>query len=302
MKKLPFFVLIFLMGCSEMVDVRVSEPNSITDMIEKVETSYYKGASKNELVPIYKEETEMAPSELIERSRAIDDAISKSIAKLKTRYSASINLFSGYDVGVVPTDGVCPAFIPTETVWFFMDCQDGSPSITGWDTAYPLYRPTGWQVDQNKNVKLTFCRVDGRLFRTTGSTYANFAVLRLGANVPASGPGFTVSTIQRDFDNEDNNNTNNRGGDIAPNGSNSNTSLLFYRFQGTTGGFPNLGFSYGVLGGGEIPQPAYTGRLTTDDEDRRNANRLLLNGASVSSVPGIIGGGSNTSLWVMRAQ
>ena len=281
--------IFYLASCDN--ESSVSPQATATDLIEKIETSYKQGGVKIEgFSDGEKIETSISDLGLEKIQANINSQISEKLGKLKDRYRTARTIFAGYDVGVIPNVDACPSW--SEYIRFFMDCQDGN-SITAWANSGFFtdgYRGA-WSIDGNKNVNLVFCRVDGRSL--SNSTQFNTAALRLGANQPSN----TQGIITRGFDNEDSNNTNYFIGDIAPNLSNSNTTLQFYVYNGN--GTPaDFGFGYGVLGGIGTGGAASVGELITDDEDRRNGNSFTLSNPSM--YYGMIQPGNNTRIRISK--
>lgn len=294
----PFLACIVLVsyGCYDQVDV-----TSVTSEIKKIETAYLGGPIKNELLPIYEPETSMNDEDYREYELRVLKNVKEKIA-LNGRANMIATTYSktDYDIGIIPNstrmvngneEGNCP--IGSEPIEFFMDCQDGIGSLTGWTTNWP--NPNnyhgGWIVTGNKNVLLRFCRVDGRIFENNAGS---MIVLKLGAIAPPD-----ISNVKRYFDNEDGGNTNYSVGDIGPNSSTENTALNFYWYQGGRGNYNNPVFDvgYGVIGSGG----SYKAQLYTDDENNSNANKLWLNGALVSNVGNLIAEeNKNTWIWIRR--
>ena len=195
----------------------------------------------------------------------------------------------------------CPA--DSQLVTIYMDDEDDQ-NRSGWgewrlpqdpDTG-GLYSFNGW------NSPLRFCKVNGQDFhpRTTNiNDKANFyAVLKLGISCPNGSTQFT-----RYFDNEDDSNANSRSGPIAPNVSNTNTTLVFCFFRSgsvTMSDFPFLGIPYAVYHDFEGAQPfpynlETKSKHTSDDEDDGNQNSMSPTGTSAYfDFTAIISNGPNT--------
>jgi hypothetical protein len=167
------------------------------------------------------------------------------------------------DVGVIPASA-CPSNF--DQISIFMDDEDTS---NGNDHA-------GWigATQSGSNTRFVFCRVPGSFFKPLDSGEP-YAVLRLGSACPAGSEAFS-----RTFDNEDTSNSNSSTGNIFPNTSTqspSKTTLGFCLFRGSAGamiGFPNLGFSYGILARAHLSDSQLDGWIMTDDEDTSNANGM----------------------------
>jgi len=240
---------------------------SVTEMFEKIETSY-EGGEKIEQVIAGNKDGKVyltASASLMEKIQAKTLEDLKNIEK---RFQSARTIFSGYDVGVIPnTPGTCPSW--SEFVAFKLDNEDnGSSSSSG-----------GWlggvHLDGQKNAWLQFCRVDGRLFN---SAHRKYSVLSLGNNRPSAfGSATTVY-----LDNEDERNANDRIGDIAPNISGNNTTFQIYTSNDATGSdiFPDFGFQYGVFCDDTWQLPTgpgndfQAGLLNNDDENSGNVNYM----------------------------
>jgi hypothetical protein len=238
---------------------------TLTESLEKIET-LYEGGEKIETVAgsTQTDRPHSVASEAI--MHKIKMKIAADLSDYKTRFKSARTIFAGYDVGVPQNSNVtCPSW--SESIAFKLDAEDDANDsyITGWTGKSSL--------DNNGNVWLNFCRVDGRLFSTARRQYS---VLSLGANRPAS---FT-STSSLYVDNEDHNTANDRSGDIGPNVSTGNTTLYFYTNTNVNGEdvFPDFGFSYGVFIDNTWQLPStgifQTGFIKSDDEMGSNANSL----------------------------
>lgn len=180
------------------------------------------------------------------------------------------------DVGVIPGPDGCPENLETVVIRMDDEDDDNANSASGWTGA----------IYQDGNTTLTFCRVDGSLFkrftvpdRTTRQPgELDYAVLKLGDACPLGALGFS-----RYFDNEDSKNKNAHSGNIAPNQQDRNTRLEFCWFKGYIGGvagqfamdeFPVYPMSYGVFAPANFLAAIDTGSLHIDDEDDGNENRF----------------------------
>jgi hypothetical protein len=202
--------------------------------------------------------------------------------------AAQANILGTFDIGVIPATRSCP--VNSEAIVIFMDDEDNQNANGrgGWTGA----------IISDRNISFFFCRIDGQLFRplTTQftATQDHYAVLKLGAACPNNSVDFA-----RGFDNEDNNNNNSSFGNIAPNISNSNTTLRFCLFRSdaiTMSAFPALGFSYGVFASSSFSRRLASGFVNTDDEDTGNANSYSADPAWTSDAQRIVTAGSNTRL------
>ncbi|SDG10171.1 hypothetical protein SAMN04487996_11552 [Dyadobacter soli] len=257
------------LGCQEEYDR--SEETPLGPLIEKIETAYVAGCEKDENGYSLENET-VASDEIQEAVRARLLTYQKSF---ESRYWVPRNLSEGYPVGVIPAIDACPA--GSEKVKIFMDNQDsGNTTSSGWTGS--------WSIDGNGNTGHTFCVVYGGAFRfMTFNTPTEYLMLRLGNNKTA----YMEPRVWNVYiDNEDNNNKNALlEGDFSPNVINKNgTNFQFWAIAGkNTPGpnqdsqFPDMGFSYGVLGTFTSPVvggAAGMGTLKTDDENNNNVNQL----------------------------
>lgn len=186
------------------------------------------------------------------------------------------------DVGVVPASRSCPT--SSEAIIIRMDDED---SNNGNDRGGSI-----GAIRSDSNTEFFFCRVNGaslRAFPPVGSQVKPYAVLKLGATCPNGSQEFT-----RRFDNEDDSNNNSREGNIFPNVSNQNTTLVFCLFAPgapTMTAFPNLGFSYLVFSNVDSQ-----GFLRTDDEDDSNNNQYFAAAGIRSIAQSMVSDGPNTTL------
>ena len=185
------------------------------------------------------------------------------------------------DVGVIPATRSCPA--NSEAITIYMDDEDDSNrNDRGGNIG---------AIRSTSNTSFFFCRVDGaafRAFKPSGSVLKPYAVLKLGANCPNGSVPFS-----RHFDNEDNSNNNSRSGNIFPNVSTSNTTLVFCLFAPGSGStmtrFPDLGYSYNVWSSVDS-----LGFIRTDDEDDNNNNTYSASTAIRSIAQSMVSSGPNT--------
>ncbi|WP_146151585.1 hypothetical protein [Dyadobacter jiangsuensis] len=266
---IPIVALLPLISCKEMSEK--ADGTALGPLVEKIETAYAAGCKKNERTSPVEKET-AASKEIQEAVRERLFSYQKSF---ESRYKVTRSLSEGYPVGVIPAMDVCPA--GSEKVKIFMDNQDnGNTTSSGWTGS--------WSIDGNGNTGHTFCVVYGAAFKfMTFNSPTEYLLLRLGNNK-------TVYMEPRVWnvyiDNEDNNNKNALlEGDFSPNVINKNgTNFQFWAIAGkNTPGpnqdtqFPDMGFSYGVLGTFTSPVvggAAGMGTFKTDDENSSNANQL----------------------------
>jgi hypothetical protein len=179
-----------------------------------------------------------------------------------------------YNVGVIPDKDQCPA--PFERVEIYMDDENSRNANRrdGWIGATVSGSDTAWR----------FCRLDTKNSLAylplpfSGNEY-DYAVLNMGLFCPSG-----ARRVKRYQDNQDGRDTNGNGssGDIYPNVSVGSGNWITYtcHFDGAaqsylgwmTGGWPNLGFSYGVFGSYRLPFRLAKGWVFQDDEDNRNQN------------------------------
>ncbi len=280
------FILVILSSflftfCSKDKDM---EPQSQTEQISKIETSYKDGDVKIETV--YQEgcnkiETTLSPELLAEYIANNEASISKQTSHLKS----GTNLF-----GVFNYSYACGTY---PTLIIKMDSEDNncSTSISG-DCGFS-------RISNNtaKDVYLQFCVVSGDyLFNNKQDSYS---VLSLGSSTPTNG-------FYRLLDNEDgsnNNITTLNGSAISSYGLCTfgvNTGLYFYSYMASSTAttwdwpvIPNLQ-EYGVLGTNS--RTSYKGWIYSDDEDNNNANRYISYGNFNSA--GMIEGGANTKFYI----
>mgnify|MGYP000336087430 CR=1 FL=1 len=282
-----------LQSCENSDESLISDPNSLTeDLVDiensyaKIETDYVDGDIKEEFLfskGDFKNET-VADEETI---AFISSKLKKNFSK-KTVYNRTSNTQA---VGVFK-NGTCGSY---KELVVHMDAEDSRNAS----------RKVGFtgssSIDYRGNVTLNFCIVDNNPFVYIGPTspFSNitapvsYAVL----NINASGGSYTLNRL---FDNEDSGNANRttyNGSRIYSLGSNSfgGNTLLSFKAYGPTNGqsynpflgypsFPNIGVSYAVLGDVYTNRNYSTnfGYISSDDEDRRNANycdRILSNGS-----------------------
>lgn len=262
-------VVVCMIACKK--DDEKAEEVALEPLIEKIETAYVTGCEKEEQAHRVEIET-TAPKEIQESVRA---RLLSYQRLFESRYKVTRNLSEGYPVGVIPAVDACPA--GSEKVKIFMDNQDnGNTTSSGWTGS--------WSIDGNGNTGHTFCVVYGAAFRfMTFNAPTEYLLLRLGNNKTA----YMEPRVWNVYiDNEDNNNKNALlAGDFSPNVINKNgTNFQFWAIAGkSTPGpnqesqFPDLGFSYGVLGTFTSPVvggAAGMGTLKTDDENNNNVNQL----------------------------
>ena len=198
-------------------------------------------------------------------------------------------------IGVIPNATTCAPGVDMITIYMDDEDRNNANSRGGWIGG----------ITSNSNTTFRFCRVNGVNFRplVNGSSFVNhYVVLKLGNYCPLGSIEFS-----RYFDNEDRNNANWFNGVINPNVSNSNTDLKFCLFRDSNGSttmteFPDLGFSYGVFAAAYFSQAISSGFIHTDDEDNRNANKLIAPSTALSDIGAIVVGGGNTRLNLVRVR
>jgi hypothetical protein len=301
-----------LASCS---DDEVTNESNVTYQVEKIETQYREGTIKIEGVTKGRKNETRMPSRQVEELYHDIIAESKAYVQNKKFYSQTGRIdFGGYDVGVFPWDGYCPSGY--EEIHINMDCEDTNPMTSiGHSTYQYPYWQTGITVTrEHKNVNFVICRVDGRKFKPFGEFNGanhSFAVLRLGNLIPGD-PAYT-HTLDRSFDNEDNNNKNSYSGDIGPNIVTSNTLLRFVVMESTDALLNRDGASYKGLpidAMGDRPYAVlsmgyysttnwYSDAgvlLYTDDEDNSNANWCKLDGVTYKNTYPWFVAGTNTKI------
>jgi|TARA_B110000902_G_C14257349_1_gene568449 hypothetical protein len=318
LKKVVLFTLLagLLYSCEQTELIETETIDDITSEIEKIETIYQKGDIKIENDTSKEKVETIASSDLM---KEIHGNLEKSYSKTTTYSKSSALYIGGYGV-FMGNGGTCGSY---KILDVYMDCEDSRPKT--FKTNY-----TGASIIVGNNVLLRFCVVGGGSF--SGNTFnEDFGVLNLGYNRLV----YKGSSVTRHFDNEDSRNTNY----VRLNGSNisgalgdtnlggghtilgeRNTRLTFHIFYknryGVGSDFPNLGFSYGLLGSFGSGS-ANRGSINLDDEDRRNANYCFfseydhVSGISnyaasgkyiSSSIPGFMDVGENTKLFFSKAR
>jgi hypothetical protein len=198
-------------------------------------------------------------------------------------------LAAATDIGVVPASRSCPSNLEAIIIRMDDEDDDNANNRSGFIGA----------IRSDSNTEFFFCRVNGTSFRNLRGPSGNidsYAVLKLGTTCPNGSQEFS-----RRFDNEDDNNRNRSEGNITPNVSDHNTTLVFCLFApssaSTMTSFPSLGFSYGVFGAFRND-----GWLYTDDEDSGNANSYQAAANIRSIAQSIVSAGSNTTIKMIRAR
>ena len=252
--------------------------------IDKVETSYYEGAPKDQ--PGEGDKIEVAAPDWYVRKiqREIDSKIEAEMRE-RTRTTVARTLFGGYDVGVIPMTSQCPSW--SEKISIYMDCENTRAATHVSKCPDPATCIGAWSVDSHLNLRMIFCRVDGRSF--VPLKYESYGVLKLGVNnLPKS------KLLVRYFDNEDLFNGNTSAGDIAPNKSSKNTLLYIHVFEPrntSTAALPPLSFGYKLFRGNTIVHTI----VATDDEDSNNGNYATYGGVKyVAGTLSWLEAGKNT--------
>jgi hypothetical protein len=314
-KKIVLFTLIagLLYSCEQAELIETETIDDITSEIEKIETIYQEGDIKIENDTSKEKVETLANSELM---KEIHGDLENSFSKTTTSAKAARLYLGGYGV-FMGSGGNCGSYRKLDV---YMDCEDSNP-----DTSKTGY--TGASGTIGNNVLLRFCVVGGGTF--SGNKFnEDFGVLNLGYNRLV----YKGSSVTRHFDNEDRRNRNYvrlnginvRGalGDRRLGGGHTilgerNTRLTFHIFYksryGGGSSFPNLGFSYGLLGS----FGSNRGNIYFDDEDRKNANYCFFSkydpvssisnyaapGKKISSsIPGFMDVGKNTRLKISKAR
>ncbi len=287
--------LLFLFAGALFVSCHDEQEYTPTSLISKVETDYHEGVAKFEgFTNEMKVESSLPDDQKFNFFSEVSK-VSESYVKNKRSYNPTARTdFGGYDVGVFPLSGQCP--VEYEQVEIFMDCEDSNPATKVTKNFEVTEDQYAIRVDGNKNIRLIFCRVDGRLFKAfkqeSGATLA-YGVLQLGNLSISTYPYYHL--IKRNFDNEDSSNKNSYVGDIAPNVVNSNTTLRISVVASTpdvvnSGGYMDQGIPVNALGGQRYgifsdsyisPSGLRTNRgykVSIDDEDSSNANWCTYDG------------------------
>jgi hypothetical protein len=310
-KKIAFYTLttFFLYSCEQSEIIETEVVDDITSEIQKIETIYQKGDIKIENDTSREKVETIASSDLM---KEIHGNLEKSYSKVTTAAKAS-GLYIGQWGVFMGSGGSCGS---NRTLDVFMDCEDSRPATSA--SGY-----TGASRLVGRNVLLRFCVVNNSF---SGNTYdKDFGILFLdnyGYNA------LKGSVVTRHFDNEDRRNTNYtklNGSNISTRlGTNTHTILgeantrltfhIYYKYRyGTGAAFPNLGFSYGLLGSFGSGN-TNSGNIFLDDEDSRNANYCYFKeynpvsdsyiaGRYVSnSIPDFMDVGRNTRLKISKAR
>lgn len=242
-------------GCQDPEGTKQVAP-SVTELVEKIETSYTGGPKKEKTFS--KNGNPTIPASRALRSR-VERETREYLANFEKRFRTTASHFDGYDIGVIPAGHtLCPQGV--EYVSFFMDNDQNSNAYSeGWTGAIQFI---------GGDTRLGFCRVDGRLFSDRGT----YSVLKLGNNKPAAFETETLLTI----DNDDDNNENGSTGDIYPNEVTKNTHLRIYTNTSNASNVPvgpEIGVAYGVFGSSAL-NPMWFGTHRSDDESDGNINEM----------------------------
>ena len=297
-----------MIGCTEKNnELTESSQKDATTSINKLEYAYVDGNLKIE--------TDSTDSAQKIEFRASDEYLA-TIKKLGDtpnglrKNVSAVSSLVGKRVGVI-ADYDSPGSTGTyDVLEIFMDCEDtrnanGREGWTGGNTV-------------DKNVTLKLCLVPKSSF--SGYKYTKYAVLSLDYGWD--------HMIERFFDNEDSNNKNsiklngkildskgilNLGGVGGGITQDKNTTLCFYYYdQDTKTGmesFPDLGIHYGVFGSTEESGRG-RGWISTDDEDKKNANQCWNNWYNLARADcsgwleytkSIIEPGQNTKIHMFKA-
>lgn len=211
--------------------------------------------------------------------------------------TAAAARLTGNAIGVIPESGVnCPGDRISITLWNESDDNNNQRS--------PWYGD--WV--SNRMTYLRFCKVSSQGFKPARGTLAamNYAVLKLGASCPAGS-----STVIRYFDNNDLNGAHvswyqetaqlpSKYGGMGGNNVWLHLCVFEATASGSTAPFPNLGFSYGVMGGAALPGAQATGWVRTDDEDDDNNNSW--DNPSGIEMSTVMEGNDNTKIYTVRVR
>lgn len=195
-------------------------------------------------------------------------------------------LFDGlFNIGVIPDKASCPSPYPLVQLYHDDEDRRNANGRSGWIGA----------TVSNSNTTWRFCKLDfsaSMAFRPLPpwSNQYDYAVQQFGLFCP---PG--SRRVIRRHDNEDSGNANNASGPVFPSFNQwpGNWWMFTCHFDAgpiAMGGFPNLGFSYGVFAPTNLPAPyaLQNGYVRQDDEDFLNTNLWL------GSPDWVMGDGSNT--------
>jgi hypothetical protein len=187
-----------------------------------------------------------------------------------------------YYVGIIPETGAaCPNGNQRSVI--HLDTEDSEGLFN-----YRFTAEQGWigasKVDNDMNVDLVFCRVDGSKLKpltATADPSKYYAVLKLDAKCPPGSVEF-----KRYFDGEDNDDNPWTSGYVSPNGydSNGNVTLYFCLFRSgaaTMSEFPSYGLPYGVFAAYPFAKKIRSGRIRVEDESDHNISTLTAATADV---------------------
>lgn len=254
-----FLALVTLFYSCEKESELNEESNVLTQQLNFVESDY-----KSECIAI--EASNLDGKVETVADNLVKQKIKNRLQEITTKERSYLKS-NGNTVGVI-MDGSCGNH---KELTVFMDCEDGSDNNS--DVTTDVGNITR---DNEGNIKMHFCAVDGAYFRRTSNDYA---VLCLTSVNPEPG----TYKVKRYFDNEDD-----RGNDnyIIYNGIkdkqygtfgscyfSNNTLLSFYHYPkivGSTNDYPDIGLStYYVFGDFNNDDQGY---VHFDDEDDSNAN------------------------------
>lgn len=282
--------LIILVAVLGLTNCSSEDEPSVTQQLEKIETSYVEGVIKvEENFGAPKVETSASRSYINQIMKRIDSEMANFAISGANGRTAAIT--TDYDIGV-PVSAT--SFCQGERITIFMDCEDSTP-----ETWVSPSANAPWPITSG-NITMYFCRVDGRDYGSPLSRYSGqHAVLKLGA-LNSDWFGGTSTVITRHFDNEDRNNKNSKVGNITPNVVDSNTTLLFTLLPALPNSYPVSFGSYDyVIGNVIFPMAVTEYNYFIDDEDRRNANYWQINGTTSSGVT-FMSGSNNSSIKILK--
>ncbi len=311
-------VFLSVTSCENEEDAMVKKP--VTELLDKVETSYMVGDEKIETSfqeGVDKKETDAPEGYKL----ALMELFEKELNKIpKTRSTKGTR---GELVGVIKYLS-CGRYDELE---IHMDCEDSHnhnyvlPYRKMDNNGNYSYVPS-WVGDTevDKNITLKFCLVPKRLFKK----FEHYSYGVLSTTFEQSSNDYY---FQRHFDNEDSktknwvklNGVRKTNHDIAQELGNGfdlrdNTLLTFQIFLSEKGhgssdptpkNFPNLGIEYGVFGyiGQGWVEENVTGGVHIDDEDHKNMNYLKRNWSEPNmraegALQEMIKGGHDTELYM----
>jgi hypothetical protein len=186
-KAICFFAIALVLNSCQEQELDIQEPISMTDELEKIETTFNEGDVKIENdISGEKIETDASPA----LRRIIENELTKSYTKQKTFSKGNNNNLVGVFAGGYSSTSNC---FGGRLLNVHMDCEDSRSSsrVGGWVGAA--------KTDSRRNVRMVICVVPNNFERTNH----DYALLNISSNVPSSG-----YRVDRLFDNEDRRNKN----------------------------------------------------------------------------------------------